>query len=152
MATLLFLLAPFLFSINITDNLRGAESTPLAFTFKASGQEIFLDPLIGPIFSERSKRINKMNYCDELTNEFEKRRNRNTFIISGWWYNEIQTSYWQILGSPNSHFRFYEECDFLDSLKKTNAEIYYLPEQDLYNDQMFNQFCTDSLAKPFPTK
>ncbi len=149
-ATVLFVIAPFLFSINITDNLRGAKSTPLAFTFKASGQEIFLDPLSGPIFSERSKRINKMEYCDALTNEFEKRT--NTFVISGWWFNEIQTSYWQILGSPNSHVRFYEECDFLDSLKKTNAEIYYLPEQDLYNDQMFNQFCTDSLAKPFPIK
>lgn len=151
-ATLLFIIAPFLFSINLTDNLRGAESTPLALTFKVSGQEIFLDPLSGPILSERSKRINKMKYCDEVSNSFENRQTPAIYIISGWWYNEIQTSYWQIHGSPNSHFRFYEECDFLDSLKKSNAEIFYLPEQDLYNDQMFNQFCTDSIAKPFLLK
>jgi hypothetical protein len=151
LATLLFVIAPFLFSINLTDNLRGSESTPLAITFKASGQEIFLDPLSGPIFSERSKRINKMNYCDDVIAAAEKMDYRFA-VISGWWYNEIQTYYFQSRNHPNSHFRFYEECDFLDSLKKTNAEIFYLPEQNLYNDQMFNQHCTDSLAAPFPVK
>jgi hypothetical protein len=150
-ATVLFVIAPFLFSINLTDNLRGSESTPLAMTFKVSGQEIFLDPLSGPIFSERSKRINKMKYCEEVISIAEKMDYRFA-AISGWWYNEIQTHYLQTRNHLNSRFRFYEECHFLDSARKNNSEIFYLPEQNLYNDQMFNQHCTDSLAKPFPVK
>jgi hypothetical protein len=93
-----------------------------------------------------------MKYCEEVDNTFAKRQTHNAYIISGWWYNEIQTYHLQNAGRLDPHFRFYEECDFLDSLKKTNAEIYYLPEQDLYNDQMFNQQCTDSIAQPFPVK
>jgi hypothetical protein len=150
-ATVLFVIAPFLFSINLTDNLRGAGSTPLAMIFKVSGQEIFLDPLSGPIFSERSKRINKMKYCEDVISIAEKMDYRFA-AISGWWYNEIQTYYLQTRNQLNSRFRFYEKCNFLDSARKNNSEIYYLPEQNLYNDQMFNQVCTDSLAKPFPLK
>ncbi|MEO5645024.1 MAG: hypothetical protein ABIQ40_11055 [Bacteroidia bacterium] len=151
MAALLFIIAPFLFSINLTDNLRGAAATPFAMTFKVSGQEIFLDPLSGSVFSERSKRINKMKYCDSVISTLEK-MDTHYVIISGWWFNEIQTYYYQAGNQPNHYLRFYEACDFLYSLKKANMEVYYLPEQNLYNDQMFNQHCTDSLAKPFPTK
>jgi hypothetical protein len=151
LATLLFVIAPFLFSINLTDSLRGSSSSSLAMTFKVSGQEIFVDPLSGPVFSERSKRINKMNYCDEVIAIAEKLDSRYA-VISGWWYNEIQTYYYHSKNKPNSHFRFYEECKFLDSTKANDAEIFYLPEQNLYNDQMFNQNCTDSLATPFPLK
>jgi hypothetical protein len=150
-ATLLFLIAPFLFSINLTDNLRGAESTPLAITFKVSGQEIFLDPLSGPIQSERSKRINKMKYCDEVISIAENLDSRYA-VISGWWYNEIQTHYWQTKNHPNAHFIFYEDCELSEYQRKNGTTYYYLPEQNLYNDQMFNQQCTDSIAEPFPVK
>ena len=152
-ATILFIIAPLLFSINLTDNLRGSESSSLALKMKVSGQEIFLDPLSGPVFSERSKRINKMKYCDEVLGIAHKMDYRYC-IISGWWYNEIQTHFLQQKKGyhPDPHFRFYEECKFLDSAKGNDSEIFYLPEQDLYNDQMFGQNCTDSLAKPFPLK
>ncbi len=151
-ATLIYLTSPFLFGINLTDSLRGSASTPLAMKFKISGQEIFIDPLSGPIFSERSKRINKMKYCDEVIKIADKMDYRY-MIISGWWYNEIQTHFYQQKRNrPDSHFQFYNECSKMDSAKAFDSEIYYLPEQNLYNDQMFDQLCTDSLAKPFPEK
>ena len=155
-ATLLYITAPFLCSINLTDSLRGSTSTPLAMTFKVSGQEIFIDPLSGPIFSERSKRINKMNYCNEVYRNLEKLESPSV-VICGWWYNELLTANYMTnhkiyRKSPKAQLRFYLECSRMDSAKINGIEIYYLPEQNLYNDQMFDQHCTDSLAKPFPEK
>ncbi len=150
-ASFLFILSPFIFSINLTDPLRGSTASSLAMTFKVSGQEIFLDPLSGPIFSERSKRVNKMNYCDEAIKIAGKMDYRYV-IISGWWYNELQVQSLKTRKDFDEHFRFYEECPFLDSAKANGSAIYYLPEQDIYNDQMFGQSCTDSLAERFPEK
>jgi hypothetical protein len=146
-----FILAPFIFSINLTDPLRGSVASPLAINFKISGQEIFLDPLSGPIFSERSKRINKMNYCDEVL-KIENQLDCRELIISGWWYNEIEVQSQKNRKNWNKNFRFYVDCSVMDSAKAAGAEIFYLPEQNLYNDEMFQQNCTDSLAKPFPEK
>jgi hypothetical protein len=152
-ATFIFILSPFLFSINLTDPLRGSATSPLAMTFHVSGQEIFLDPLSGPIFSERSKRINKMKYCDEVV----KIAHNNDFrqlIICGWWYNEliVQSQVYRKNFYIENYFHFYEPCSVLDSAQKNGAEIFYLPEQNLYNDEMFGQSCTDSLAEPFPPR
>ncbi len=146
-----FVLSPFLFSINLTDPLRGASSSKLAVTFHAAGQEIFIDPLSGPVFSERSKRRNKMEYCSRVIETAEK-MDPATLVISGWWYNEILTHYLQAGKKPPVNFRFYVECRTLDSARVNGMKNYYLPEQNLYNDQMFGQSCTDSLAKPYPEK
>lgn len=152
--TILFLFASFLFSINISDGLRGSESSALAVKFHVSGQEIFLDPLSGPIFSEQSKRQNKMAYTAKVRAAIESTQEKQ-MIICGWWYNEILSYYLE--GRPNAKsipvaLRFYEHCSVLDSAKSTGANIYYLPEQDLYNDQMFGQQCTNSIAELYPIK
>lgn len=158
--TIAFVLSPFLLSINLTDSLRGAGHSSLAVTFHASGQEIFLDPLSGPVFSERSKRLNKMAYCREISGYLDSEKPfPPRLIICGWWYNELLASYLRnakFTGKLNTmntiELRFYAECSVLDSAQKTGALIYYLPEQDLYNDQMYGQNCTDSLAQPFPLR
>ncbi|HLG03814.1 MAG TPA: hypothetical protein VI731_09485, partial [Bacteroidia bacterium] len=82
--TTLMVLSPFLFSINLTDPLRGANHSRLAMTFVLSGQEIFIDPLSGPVFSEQSKRRNKMNYCNNVLREMRKPENKHAFVIGGW--------------------------------------------------------------------
>ncbi|MCU0434707.1 MAG: DUF2029 domain-containing protein [Bacteroidia bacterium] len=150
-AAALFMIAPFLFSINLTDPMRGAEASAVAVTFHAAGQEIFLDPLSGPIQSERSKRLNKMAYCSRIMAATDTLQ-APSLIICGWWYNELKTEHYTRPQSKNVSYRFYETCAVLDSARQTGARIYYLSEQNLYNDQMFGQQCTDSLAKPFPVK
>jgi hypothetical protein len=143
----------FLFSINLTDPFRGAGSTPLAVTAKISGQEIFVDPFTGPIFSERSKRINKMNYCNSVYRQLQQME-EPAMVISGWWYNELLTENLREENKtkPKALLKFYATCATLDSARAAGMQIYYLPEQNLYNDQMFGQQCTDSLAKPFILK
>ncbi|MBI3512088.1 MAG: hypothetical protein HY064_15630 [Bacteroidetes bacterium] len=149
--TFLFILSPFLFGINLTDSIRGANYSSLAFKLKISGQELFFDPLNGPALAERSKRINKMKFCDEVISAM-KSGNEKSFIIAGWWYNEIQTHYYEMAGTGDKHFLFYKNCNGLDSIKNSGGNIFYLPEQNLNNDEMYGQNCTDSLAKQFPKK
>lgn len=152
-----FLLAPFFLSVNLTDSIRGAEASPLAMKFTVSGQEIFIDPLTGPVQSEKSKRINKMKYCDEVFQSLY-RMDEKTLVICGWWYNEIHTEYLRSESTnpkrenPKPKLLFYSECTVLDSAISRGCKIYYLPEQNLYNDQMFGQLCTDARAQPFPLR
>lgn len=79
---------PFLLSINLTDRLRGSTYSSLAKKFQISGQEFFVDPLSGPIFSEQSKRINKINYCKRVMDKINKEEKKSV-LICGWWYNEL---------------------------------------------------------------
>jgi len=148
-----FVLSSFLCSINLSDSLRGSESSSLAIKFTVSGQEIFFDPLSGPIFSEQSKRQNKMQYTAKVRTAIESSTEKQ-LIICGWWYNEIVSYYLE--GRKDARFltstmkwQFYAPCDTLNLYKQDGYHIYYLPEQNLYNDQMFGQKCTDSLASPY---
>lgn len=162
-ATLCFMLAPFMFGMNITDDLRGSGATSAAIKFNISGQEISIDAARGPIFAEQEKRRNKMEYvgrvCDYLETDF-----RQQVIICGWWYNELlieernrglREKYLHLSGYMNftnaNLLKFYCSCE---ELKRDyqGYEIYYLPEQNLYNDQMFGQSCTDEIAEPFPIR
>jgi hypothetical protein len=162
-ATLCFLLAPFLFGMNITDDLRGSGATEAAIRFNISGQEISIDAARGPIFAEREKRRNKMAYvarvCDDLN-----ANPKQQVLVCGWWYNELlieqrdrnalangmdRNGY--IDFSKMNVLKFYATCEELQR-DYSGYEIYYLPEQNLYNDQMFGQACTDSIAQPFPAQ
>lgn len=155
--TILFLLSPFFLSVNLTDSIRGAEHSAGAIRFNVSGQEIFIDPFTGPAQSEKSKRINKMEYCERVFKSLYD-MDEKTQVICGWWYNEIYVDYLRTnhlfikRQIPKAKLLFYSECSQLDSAISQGNKIYYLPEQNLYNDQMFGQNCTDSLAKEYPIR
>ncbi|GAB4145720.1 MAG: hypothetical protein Fur0041_20280 [Bacteroidia bacterium] len=146
-----FIVSPFIFSINLTDTMRGAAHSALAVKFQVSGQEIFIDPLTGPVFSEKSKRLNKMDYCSKVIAATDT-ITQPSLIIGGWWYNEIITEHYTRRQNPLVTHRFYVTCSTLDSAAKAGMKSYYLSEQDLYNDQMFGQECTHQYTSEFPVK
>ncbi len=153
LATILFLTSPFLLSINLTDRLRGSTYSSMAMKFQISGQEFFVDPLSGPIFSEQSKRINKMKYCKRVMKKINKEEKKSV-LICGWWYNELAVAnlkrkHKRIIKNHATKLEFYSPCLQMNDAKQNGFEIFYLPEQNLFNDQMFNQNCTDNIAKPF---
>ena len=142
------IISSFFCSINLTDKLRGATYSRLAVTFKISGQELFFDPISGPIFSDYSKRLQKMKYTDEVI-DMTSHTNIKTVVIAGWWYNEIQV---KLIPQTKNTFVVFES--YIDSakMKKYIADgyvIHYLPEQNIYNDQMFKMDLTDKLATEF---
>jgi hypothetical protein len=143
-----FLLSSFICSINLTDKLRGAAHSDLALTFRISGQEIFFDPFTGPVFSDRSKRRQKMNYTKDVIGRTNIITSK-TVIISGWWYNEIMVT--MIPPDKNKMVTFVpyiSEKEIEKFISKGNT-IKYLPEQNTYNDQMFKMNITDKYSTPF---
>lgn len=145
---LCIILSSLCFSINLTDTKRGATYSPMAFRTVVSGQEIFIDPLTGPVISDYSKRIQKMQYTVSVRQRVSNLPNK-TFIIAGWWYNQIMV---EALDNPlplHVVFDGYSNEQKLREYKANGYNIYYLPEQNIYNDLMFGMQVTDSLAKSF---
>ncbi len=142
------ILSSFFCSINLTDKLRGSTYSRLAVTFTISGQELFFDPISGPIFSDYSKREQKIKYTDEVI-EMAGSISSKTVVIAGWWYNQILVGLFPDNSIHNVIFESYiDEQKMIEYISKGYV-IKYLPEQNVYNDQMFKMESTDKLATEF---
>jgi hypothetical protein len=142
------MVSPFICSINLTDKLRGSSHSDYSMVFNVSGQEIFFDPFSGPVFSDYSKRKLKMAYTQTVRNKADSTQQK-TVVIAGWWYNEIMVE--SIEKSPNN-FVIFES--YIDSVKISNYlsegyTITHLPEQDKYNDLMYQMNVTNTVSKQF---
>lgn len=138
----------FVCSINLTDKIRGATHSKYAVVFNASGQEIFFDPLSGPIFSDYSKRKLKMAYTQSVREKAHS-INEKTVVIAGWWYNEIMVE--NIEKNQNNFvtFEFYIDSEKIKNYLADGYKITYLPEQDKYNDLMYKMQLTNTIATPY---
>lgn len=130
------ILSSFICSINLTDRLRGASYSKYALLFTVSGQELFFDAFSGPIFSDFSKRKQKMKFTSDLIEKTNTIKS-NTVIIAGWWYNEIMV---EMIGKNKNNFVTFEsyiDANKINKYREDGYEIVYLPEQKLYNEMMF---------------
>lgn len=138
----------FLFSINLTDTFRGSTHSKYALVFKSANQELFLDPFSGPIFSDYSKRKQKIAFTEQVIQKANDMSTK-TVIIAGWWFNEILVT---SIGEVTNKKIIYEPYISEEKMKKyaeQKYEIYYLPEQNKYNDLMYKMDATDTYAKSF---
>lgn len=143
-----FIVSPFVCSINLTDKLRGSAHSLYSLLFTIAGQEIFFDPLSGPVFSDYSKRKQKMAYTQAVRNKADTIKQK-TVIIAGWWYNEIMV---ESIEKNRNNFVIFES--YIDSVKISNYcsegyQITYLPEQNKYNDLMYRMNVTNNVSKEF---
>lgn len=144
------ILSSFTCSINLTDKLRGAEYSSFAATFSVSGQDVFFDVLSGPVFSDYSKRKQKMNYTAEVIRAADSLRS-GSVIIAGWWYNEIMVTK---IGRPQQEHVIYEayiDKHTIEAYRAKGDAVFYLPEQEIYNDEMYRMHVTAEMAHPFLT-
>lgn len=162
MICVLMTASSFFFSINLTDPLRGSEHSPAAMKFNLAGQEIFIDPLTGPLYSDYTKRLNKSAYVDEIYNRIQS-DNRKMVIIGGWFYNQLSVRYWKpgdtsLTMTKNGHINYvrpnlvlvyYIDQPTMEKFLAEGYELFYLPEQDLYNDQYSGMEYTRSVAKAY---
>jgi hypothetical protein len=142
------ILSPFVCSINLTDKLRGAEYSKYAVVVTVSGQELFFDPFTGPVFSDLSKRVQKINYTNEVIQKTQSLTSK-TVIISGWWYNEIMVTMIPMSKNNLVVFEPYIDSKKINEYLAHDYTILYLPEQNIYNDEMFKMSLTNEAAKPF---
>ena len=143
-----FLLSSFMCSINLTDKFRGAKHSDLAMTFKIAGQEIFFDPFTGPVSSDHSKRKQKMQYTEEVITRTNALTSK-TVIISGWWYNEIMVTMIPLNKNKMVTFVPYISANEIQKYVSEGFSIKYLPEQNIYNDEMFKMELTDKYSTQF---
>lgn len=142
------ILSPFIFGINLTDAYRGADHSAYATIFKVSGQEIYMDPLIGPVRSDYSKRLQKMAFTSQIIERADTITSR-TVIIAGWWYNEIMVTLIPKRQNKLVNFESYIDAGKINAYYKNHYRLYYLPEQNVYNDLKYEMKITDQLSKPF---
>lgn len=132
-----FIISSFACSINLTDKLRGAKYSRYAFIFNISGQELFFDPFSGPLFSDYSKRKQKMDFTADLLEKTNTIKSK-TIIISGWWYNELMVEM-EVSHTKNNFVKFepYIHSAQINKYLADGYQLVYLPEQKLYNEQIF---------------
>lgn len=142
------IVSSFVCSINLTDKLRGASHSKFAITINVSGQELFFDIFSGPVFSDYSKRKQKINYTNEVLTQAAS-MDEKAVLISGWWYNELMVTQIGKSQNPAVLFEPYINQQKIEDYASKGYSIYYLPEQNTYNDLMYKMSVTNDLAKPF---
>ena len=138
----------FFFGINLDDPIRGSDASPFAVRTTVGHTPVAIDPLTGQVTADHRKRIRKMEYAKETAGRLEK-INDKTVLIAGWWQNEIQ---YFLLGKKPAGLElvYYEDEKTLRTFAENGYSVFYLPEQDFYNDLRFGSSgFTNQLAKPF---
>ena len=144
-----FLISSFFCSIGLTDSWRGSTYSKWSKIIKIKDQELFLDPFTGPIFSDLSKRENKEYFCKKVSEELSEEKHSNSILICGWWYNELMVNAHQKKPDLIPHLKFYSNQKELETLVSKKKKIYFLPEQDKYNDLYSGITATSKYASPW---
>lgn len=144
--SVLFFISPVLFGINLSDAERGSSKSPLAIQMHVSGQDVFFDPLTGPVFIEHSRRINRMNYILEAYKSYKK-INKPAALLCGWWMNQMAEEVHTIGENPNVKLVEYATENQLDSIIQLNLKIYHLDEIDRGNDERYGITKTSEVSE-----
>lgn len=142
------LFSSFFMSINLTDILRGSKYSALAIKKTIAGQEIFFDPLSGPVLNDYTKRLNKLKYTNDVLEEVSKIK-YPTVIICGWWYNQLLIQQMDKAPQGMVKFAFYLNPITIEYYQLKGYQIYYLSEQAIYNDLFYGFNRTKQMANPF---
>jgi hypothetical protein len=143
------LASSFLFGLNLDDQLRGSVKSSAAISFEAGNQHVALDPLQGLVTADLTKRLQRTNYAREVLQVVQSVK-KPAAVIAGWWLADVLV----LQGDRNLEdvqWLYYTSEVKLRQLINEGWTIYYLPEQEEFNDLRFRKEFTRSLAKPFPS-
>ena len=143
---LMFFISPFTFGVNLNDSNRGASFSKLAITAKVSGQEVFFDPLTGPIQIEQEKRVNRQKYIENSL-VFYQKLPLNSALLCGWWMNQFVENVYQTTDNLNVVLVEFADPKQLDSLQDLGYSIYHLIEIDKVNDERYGMTKTQEISK-----
>jgi hypothetical protein len=133
--------------MNLDDPFRGSKTSPLSFKTQIGQNPIAIDLLSGLVIADYTKRIQKTEYAVSIVNHMSRVKEK-TVLIAGWWMNELQ--YFSIKNpNPMVKYVYYEDKVKLEKFKSEGYKIYFLPEQNFFNDLRFKDEFTDALADPY---
>lgn len=144
---ILTILSSFVLSVNISDSKRGADFSSHALFFNMAGQEIFADPLNGPIFSDYTKRANKAAFCSETLATIDT-MGHPAILIAGWWHNELVVEMKESGQECDVQLRAHVSEDSLQYFKQANVNLFYLPEINVINNRRYGKDFTEQYAEP----
>jgi hypothetical protein len=137
----------FFFGLNLDHPLRGSNRSDQSVGININENHIVFDILYGPVVADMQKRTNKAEYADKVADKILESSQR-ILLIAGWYQNEIvyrtgafESDRWKII--------YYGDKAMLKEHRSKGFRIYYLPEQDVYNDIRFNGEFTEGIASPF---
>lgn len=134
------IITSFLFGINLSDPYRAAAASTLSFQTTFSNQSISFDLLQGPVIADYLKRKQQMAYADEVIQKASTIRNK-TLIIAGWWMANILVQQ-EGKTNPLVFYHHYLPENELKFYRHQGYVIYYLPQQDEFNDLRFGNTFT----------
>ncbi len=141
------IVSSFFLGINLDNPLRGSKNSALAVRTTIGETPVSIDLLSGPVIADDTKRKQKIDYAKSVVKNLESTKEK-TVIIAGWWQNEL--NYFALENpNPNVTYLYYaDETQLRDSIL-TGNRIYYLPEQDFYNDLRFKGDFTKTVSQTF---
>ena len=125
------IVSPFIFNIDPANRKDSPVESPLAFHFKAGGEILVADPMLGPVFGYESRRVQAMKFADQIIHSLDTIQ-KKTFIISGRWYTEIAVLLTDT-SKKNILFVDYAKKEDLSKQIEQGYDVFYLPQQDYYN-------------------
>lgn len=146
---LLMAVSTFTFGINLSDPLRGSKESIFSIQRNIAGQKVAFDPFIGLLMADITKRQQRTSYAIKVLSKISSLK-KHTLIIVGWWNADLLVLQ---RGHENHFVKFAYYINEPDLLKyqKDNYEIFYLPEQDTFNDLRYQKIFTKRFAKFFYT-
>lgn len=144
---LLMAVSTFTFGINLSDPLRGSKESNFSIQKKIAGQKVAIDPFVGLLMADITKRQQRTSYATKVLSKISSIK-KPTLIIVGWWNADLLVLQ---RGHENHFVKFvyYIEESSLLKYQNANYEIFFLPEQDTFNDLRYQKIFTKRYAKLF---
>ncbi len=135
---LLLAVSGFIIGINIVDERRGSSESTLAIQHQIRGQIVEFAPFKGLFQSEFSKRINKLEYGQNIAHALAKSP-KEGYVVCGWWYAQIFIEQ-QKFEAKNKRLKLFYLMDqpTFEQAVRDGVALYYLPEMGEVNDKTRN--------------
>jgi hypothetical protein len=120
-------------SISPVERSDAPTASAAAFDFSIGHEKLKLDLLQGPVVSYQSRRQNGMDFTNRIVESFDTLHS-NSILVCGKWYNQIYLT--ENTSNSLLKMRDYLSQDSLLYYVGKNYRVYYLPQQDFYNQVM----------------
>lgn len=130
------IVSPFLCTISPADRYDAETPSSLSCSFAASGEDLVLDVLNGPVIAYKSRRENGVRFTNEIL-KMTDTVTRPSVLVAGRWFNQMVVQSGDTTKMKINLRSFLDEAEAVNYYAKGYV-IYYMPRQDYYNQVMRN--------------
>ncbi|MFM9053001.1 MAG: hypothetical protein ACKOKF_11930, partial [Bacteroidota bacterium] len=128
------ILSPFLVSISPAERKDAEEPSVIAVEVKAGEEKVIVDILKGPLVSYESRRLNGLDYVEQLLISLDTIR-QPAVLVAGQWYNKLVFAQGDTLRGATVIAPHVKREELLSWVSE-GRDILFLPQQDAFNVQL----------------